>query len=150
MKALFLSMLFTISSIHAPVFADSQELQRKSWIEFLEIIEGMDSIRFSLIALPNIKCFPCSDVILGKDGMTPANEFFKDFRSMTFPDNLLLRLKTGETIYQQGMRDGAPFFEVLVTTIKPGEVDNFDGMQHAFMFKLENNEYKFSGLSTIP
>ena len=151
MKSLILSLLIVLSAVHAHVFADSHETQSKIWIEFLEAIEQKDSNRFLLIALPIIKCISCVDIIDGKDAMMPASEFFKDSTSTVFTDRLLSRLKTGKTIYQKGVRHGVSFFEVIVTTTKPGEVDKYhEGAQHAFMFKMKNNEYKFSGFSTIP
>ena len=151
MKSLTLSLLFVLSVVHTHAFSDSHETQRRIWVEFLEVIEHKDSNRFSLMALPNIKCISCVDLIDGKDAMMPASEFFKDSASTIFTDRLLSRLKTGKTIYRKGVRQDVSFFEVLVTTTRPGDVGKYhEGAQHAFMFKLKNNEYKFSGLSTIP
>jgi hypothetical protein len=151
LKFLILSLLLMLSCFHIPASANSQQLLAKKWIEFLEVIERNDSNGFSSLALPSIKCILCVDYIGGENAMISKKAFFEDNVSSIFTDVLLSRLRTGETKYRKGLQHGIPFFEVLVTTTKPGEVDEYhEGAQHAFMFKLINSEYKFSEISTIP
>ena len=165
-------VLIVSYSIASQSYAEEHEKIKKTWATFLNTVKHGNCTDFEKISYKQIRCYGCLEnteaeyrwlsnlretndkwyEILYDDKIfiTPK-QFCRDDLKIMFSDSFLNILKTAKTSYHYVEREGSKLYEVLVITTKPGEVHPMhEGGQHAFQFRLTDQGYKFSELSTIP
>jgi hypothetical protein len=159
---------------HGAGIADSTERSNveAAWKTFLQAAAAHDMKKIKSVSVEKIRCLACVDNTEKEDTemetfrltepdwykklyeekiFIPVDTFCKQDYPIIFSELFIKKLQNSKPAYRIDNRNDKKIYEVLLPTVKPGELaPGHEGVLHIFQFIQTNNGYKFWGIDTIP